>query len=445
VAFALVSLWYRLGFEGFEVTFFLDLQVRSPCRIMREKQINYKLRAVREQRHWSMEAAAAAVGVSKTTFLRWENGEQEPHGSTLDMLCRAFGRSDEDLGYPRGNLVSINREIESPLRFLSMNVEELIKRYEDEKEYLLELKAEHVQWTLPEVVIFDNTRSRLPITAIAVQIDKSHPEYTIPATIAGKAENVLEEIEHYFYDSTTIRLNGMQKDGNSLILTVAKAHYLQYIATNYAMDAFLRKKGWTRSLRDTVHATARLCKLEESLLANHLGVNTLVFTIDNYLVLPQRAKENLATWRETVSPSISGATCYDDDMYHQKMGPVASWIREGREELGLDYSDFREEKDIFLGITRDLLRGGKPEMFFATQIGVTRGDLERKFKKARDKWENRELQWLEFTNPLTPSTTKQEHAIFMQEFLTLLNLHKDQLSRPVQVNLALWFKYMECP
>src|SRR5258707_10399807 len=50
--------------------------------------------------------------------------------------------------------------------------------------------------------------------------------------------------------------------------------------------------------------------------------------------------------------------------------------REGREELGLDYSDFREEKDIFLGITRDLLRGGKPEMFFATQIGVTRRSEE---------------------------------------------------------------------
>jgi transcriptional regulator with XRE-family HTH domain len=68
---------------------------------MKEKQVNYKLRSAREQKHWSMEAAAAAVGVAKTTYLRWENGEQRPHGSTLELLCRAFGMTDDALGYPR--------------------------------------------------------------------------------------------------------------------------------------------------------------------------------------------------------------------------------------------------------------------------------------------------------------------------------------------------------
>lgn len=411
---------------------------------------NTLLRTERRRRGWTQQQLADFALVSLSTVERAEGG-----GSiridNIQRLCECLGKNSEELGLfqvsegkeqIRTDTASTGQEALSPARFLSMSAEELIKRYEGEKDHLLELNADSIHWTLPEVVIFDNTRIRLPITALTVHIDQLHPEYTIPAAIAGKSEDILEEIAHHFYDSTTIRLNGIQNNDNTLVLTVAKAHYLQYIGTNYAMDALLRKKGWTRSLRDTVHPINQLCRLEESLLANHIGVNTLVFTIDNYLVLPMRSKENLATWHETVSPSISGATCYDDDMYHKKEGPVASWIREGREELGLEYSDFREGNDIFLGITRDLLRGGKPEMFFATQVGVTRADLERKFKRARDRWENVELQWLEFINPLTPPTTERERTIFMQEFSTLLELYRGQLSRPAQVNFTLWFKYM---
>ena len=59
--------------------------------------------------------------------------------------------------------------------------------------------------------------------------------------------------------------------------------------------------------------------------------------------------------------------------------------------FGNSNSDFAEGSNIFLGLTRELLRGGKPEMFFATCLNITKAHLEQKFKKARDKWENKEL------------------------------------------------------
>lgn len=409
---------------------------------------NTLLRMERLRHGWTQQQLADFAGISLSTVERAESGGFL-RADSIQRLCDCLSKSSEELGLLRVKeeeikipRTSIEPEVLSPTRFLSLNTEDLIKRYEGEKNHLLELKTKQAQWTLPEVVIFDNTKIRLPMSAILVQENKSRPEYIIPDTLSGKSKDVLKDLEHHFYDSTTIRLTGIQNNNNTLMLTVAKAHYLQYIGTNYAMDALLSKKGWTRSLRDTVHPTNRLCKLEESLLANHIGVNTLVFTADNYLVLPIRSKANLATWPETLSPSISGATCYDDDMYHKKEGPVASWIREGREELGLDYSDFIEGNDVFLGITRDLLLGGKPGMFFITQVGVTKEKIEQKFKKARDKWENTELQWLEFINPLRPPTTEQERTIFTREFSTLLSLYPGQLSRPVQVAFALWFKYM---
>jgi len=39
------------------------------------------------------------VGVSKTTWVRWETGEQKPHPTTLDLLCKAFEMAPEDLGF----------------------------------------------------------------------------------------------------------------------------------------------------------------------------------------------------------------------------------------------------------------------------------------------------------------------------------------------------------
>jgi hypothetical protein len=331
-----------------------------------------------------------------------------------------------------------------PTRFLTMTPEELIQRYAGEKGNLLELQTEAIAWTLPQVVVFDNSRTHLPMASISVQPDKVHPEYLIPMKIEGKSEEILKEISDQFHDSTTIRLNGIRQKGNSLTLIVSKAHYLQYIGTNYAMDALLKEKGWTRSLREIVHPTDTLCRLEESLLANHIGIGVLVFTVDNYLVIPIRSKEKVGIWRQEISPSISGATSYDDDMYgiKSKAGPISSWMREGREELGIENSDFDSDSDIFLGITRELLRGGKPEMFFATQLHLTKAKLEQKFNRAKDKWENKELQWLEFKNPLTPPTTEQERTQLLQEFLRLLDQYKHLLSPPARANLVLWFKYM---
>lgn len=407
----------------------------------------HPLRAARMNlpRPLTQQQLADFVEVSASTIERAERGEPISIDS-IQRICKHLEKDAKELGLIKESSEKQD-DVElsntpQPLKYLTMGPEQLIQRYISEKDKLLELTIDGIEWTIPEVVVIDNSKQRLPITSIAVQQDQSCQEYRIPTRIEGKANDILEEIGRYFYDSTTIRLNGIQINTSGITLLVTKAHFLQYIATNYAMDALLKEKGWTRSLRDIVHPSTHLCRLEESLLANHIGVGALVFTADNYLLLPMRSKENIATWQQTISPSISGATSYDDDIFSKREGPVSSWIREGREELGMSNSDFTEGSDIFLGITRDLLRGGKPEMFFATRLNITKAQLEQKFKKARDRWENKELRWLEFTYTLTPLVTEQERALFLQEFLSLLNLYQNQLSRPAQVNFTLWFKYM---
>ena len=192
--------------------------------------------------------------VSLSTIERAERGEPIRIDS-IQRICDYFDTDAQTLGLrsedggemPEGTKAP---DLSPPTRFLTMGPEELLKRYSSERDNVLELKIETINWTIPEVVVVDNSRWHLPLSAITVQLDESYPEYMIPAKIAGKAEDILEEIGHYFYDSTTIRLNGIQHTESDLTLLVAKAHFMQYIATNYAMDALLTEKGWTRSLRD---------------------------------------------------------------------------------------------------------------------------------------------------------------------------------------------------
>lgn len=61
--------------------------------------MNEKLQKARKERRWSVEVAAEKIGISRTTYLRWEHGRQAPHDSTLLLACEAFKMSAAQLGF----------------------------------------------------------------------------------------------------------------------------------------------------------------------------------------------------------------------------------------------------------------------------------------------------------------------------------------------------------
>ncbi len=61
--------------------------------------INQWLLDARTEKGWSIEVASARVGISRVTYSRWENGHQEPQPTVLKMLCEAFNKPAEELGY----------------------------------------------------------------------------------------------------------------------------------------------------------------------------------------------------------------------------------------------------------------------------------------------------------------------------------------------------------
>lgn len=73
---------------------------------------NIKLEAARLRRRWSVEVASNKVGISVNTFNRWERGLQVPQLETLDLLCKAFEMSPEELGFE--HIISVKRKVRSP-------------------------------------------------------------------------------------------------------------------------------------------------------------------------------------------------------------------------------------------------------------------------------------------------------------------------------------------
>lgn len=356
--------------------------------------VNRKLQQERDKRHWSIDEASARIGVSRLTYIRWEQGRQTPHGSSLRLACRAFELPANQLGFG-------GPEIEA--KYLTLTPEELLSRYDEE---VVQVAA--LGWVLPQALLFDNSKWHLSSHNIHLHVIKT--PYHIPSPIESRTHTLMEEMKDCFFDSTTMRLNRLEFDRRCLTLNIQKAHYFDYLATNYAMDA-------CGPLRDVVHADRKLEPLETSVLSNHIGVSGLVFTSDGWLIVPVRASERVGIWHNMFVASISGATSFDDDI---RGGLPSTLIREGRDELRLENADFGSI--TFLGMTRELLRGGKPEAYFAAQLTIPRAIVEQRFAWARDQWEARELQWVRHVSDI------------VQEF--------EQMSQSLQASVALWYRYV---
>lgn len=63
--------------------------------------MNEKLRQARIGRRWSTDYAARRIGIGRTTYIRWEQGTQTPHDSSLMLACKVFNLSPEQLGFGR--------------------------------------------------------------------------------------------------------------------------------------------------------------------------------------------------------------------------------------------------------------------------------------------------------------------------------------------------------
>lgn len=200
-----------------------------------------------------------------------------------------------------------------------------------------------------------------------------------------------------YRDDPKSRLASIREENGRLIFSFQKVGYSDYIVTNMSMEIIL--PGSTKSIRELLEPGPTLTNLNESKCSNHLGVSCLVITADRKLIL-QKASQAKVTGAGQITSSASGSM----DWKEPNINPFEVIQSELYEELALSNDESLYVTGIAL--SRELSRGGKPEMFFVLRTELTSDEILSRVATDPD----REVDEL-FSIDLSEESTKKTEAL----------------------------------
>ncbi|MDE6293703.1 MAG: hypothetical protein K2L88_03675, partial [Clostridiales bacterium] len=222
---------------------------------------------------------------------------------------------------------------------------------------------------LPSVSVFANILGNTEVT-----FNDSTDMFELPRFVT---ENKLALMGAHKASSSrnndTIRLNDIRFSDDKLVLDTCRTQYYDMLVTNRCMDYRLDD---TVSIREMFEYGSKVSPLGKSQLANQIGINGLIFSKDGYLLLEKRG-HNKTTWKNKFAQPISLAMKKSDVILESdgKIGALPSHadatfkkiiLTTVKKNFGLAETDligFDLSKNL-LGIARDLLEGGKPNLYF---------------------------------------------------------------------------------
>ena len=177
-------------------------------------------------------------------------------------------------------------------------------------------------------------------------------------------------------------------------------NYFEYLLTNVIPEASVSGvdiRSWLEPEKNESLNPLRFAQAE-----NHLGLSCTITTADGYVLVGHRRAQN-TVFKGEWSPTISGAanldTCANpeasalingsgdqDGITSSAYTGIDFFIREARDEIlqlmpglfGTSPQEVREQLQQlrFVGATRELIRLGKPEIFFTMQLGQTLEEIK---------------------------------------------------------------------
>ncbi len=190
-------------------------------------------------------------------------------------------------------------------------------------------------------------------------------------------------------NNNTIRLDDFTYEDNKLILNTKRSTYYHMLITNRCMDYSFANG---LSIRDLYEYDTCICPLHKSKFGNQIGINGLILTRDGYVLIEKR-DHHKTTWKNKFAQSISLALKADElkmntdgvlgDTYEDANMNLKHVIEKTiKSNFGLkpsEYEEFSLDKN-FLGLARDLLEGGKPNLYFYVTTHDTAKDLLDKLR-----------------------------------------------------------------
>ena len=339
-------------------------------------------------------------------------------------------------------VIDIKKE-ESTSHFVDWELKNWPKIYSQELQKCLKLLYKGKEFLLPQVLIFDNTEKQLKMSNIYFHLLEK--PFTLREDIRALTEELFEKLLNYlrkkkrYSNQQNLRLISIREECKKVVLEVQPVEYKHYVHTNLLLDA--KSKGKEQTLREYCHSHGKIEELIASPLANHLGINILLFTADGSCIMQKRSKK-VAVYIGELCAAASGAVSLTDIPSKETTLEEMPKLREGFEEIGISITDIPKDQIFFLGITRELIRGGKPEMFFFGKTNLSEKQVIEKWKDAKDKWEASDLVFFHF-GKIAFENLVYENKIheFLCKVDDFIEKHIEESSISLLTNLALWVKY----
>jgi hypothetical protein len=256
-----------------------------------------------------------------------------------------------------------------------------IASYHDEKKPFV---------TLPSVAVFINSGFN---TSLSFHDDPVSQEKMDDNIIANAPFLIGAHNFSKISNNKTIRLDDVDYDEKSKVLNLStsRTSYYHMLISNRCMD-YEFNNGIT--LRNMFEYGSTVSPLEKSKLSNQIGINGLIFSSDGWVLIEKRGR-NKSTWKNEFGQPLSLS------MKENKLGinKTSSKIKPGEESaesairniisdsiergygLTMDKDYSFDIKHNFLGVVRDLLEGGKPNLYFSIVANLKAAELQRHLNK----------------------------------------------------------------
>lgn len=239
---------------------------------------------------------------------------------------------------------------------------------------------------LPTVNLYTNRNGGTDIV-----FDDKHDMYMLPDYVISNAERLLAAHKNSTKsNNNTIRLSDVSYCDGKLILHTQRSTYYHMLLTNRCMDYAFHEGVTIRSLYEYNN---KISLLSDSKLGNQIGINGLVLSKDGYVLIEKR-DHSKTTWKNKFAQSISLALKESDlkltedriigqspeDANANFAHIIQKTLKDNFGLLPDDYETFNISEN-FLGLARDLLEGGKPNLYFYITTNYTAKELAQKLKK----------------------------------------------------------------
>ena len=273
----------------------------------------------------------------------------------------------------------IMRKIEDLIK-LNPDYKELLSQYESSRQVFLTIQKEEGEYSFPEEIVAVKRKTE----PFKLELEDTPGKYyKLPNILEHHfEENILAHSESRTYNNYLIRVDQCVKSETGTKLYTSCTTFFDSLATNRAMD-YIWKDGL--SIRKMLTMGKRIQSLDRMPLSNHLGVNVIIKSKDDYILCILRGEEASIS-KNKYSISCGAAVVAEDckeaseTFTLEKLDEKILHLIEKEVDIKPKEYVFDREENI-LAFYRDWVEGGKPQLLAHIEVSLDRKEMMERFER----------------------------------------------------------------